>query len=196
MADLITLEEFKEIQGINSDDQDLQYDKLLGSVSQLVRTYCGRDFLAYYDTDKTEKFNIFDNTSYVYLTEFPIVEIVSVKERATYGSSYNTLTTSDYEYYLDTSTHAVVRSTPGGLKYFCQGPEAVEVVYKGGYQTTPEDLKLAIADLIVYYQKDEYKVQRIIGNATLTGAGVSHLENFIGFPDHITRVLEQYRVAV
>jgi hypothetical protein len=53
---------------------------------------------------------------------------------------------------------------------------------------------LAVADLITYYHKDEYKERQSIGSASREGAGVSTIRNDPGFPDHIRRVLDLYRV--
>jgi hypothetical protein len=42
--------------------------------------------------------------------------VTSVKERSTYEASYETLSTSDYEYYVDTAADAIVRTTKSGAK--------------------------------------------------------------------------------
>ena len=95
MANLITLAEYKESEGIQSPKEDLRLNSLIPSVSQLVKTYCGNSLVDYFATNKTETFNITWNTYAVQLTETPVNTVVSVKERSSYDSSYETLTTTD-----------------------------------------------------------------------------------------------------
>jgi hypothetical protein len=45
--------------------------------------------------------------------------------------------------------------------------KSVKVTYKAGYTSTPEDLKLAVFDLIKYYMKDERKERQTIAGATI-----------------------------
>ena len=72
---------------------------------------------------------------------------------------------------------------------------SVQINYLAGYATTPADLKLAVADIVTYYHKDEWKERQSIGSATREGAGASAIRNDPGFPDHIRRVLDMYRVS-
>ena len=48
MADLITLDEYKEYEGLTSSNEDLRLEKLIPSVSQLVKTYCANSIVDYY----------------------------------------------------------------------------------------------------------------------------------------------------
>ena len=45
MANLITLAEYKESEGIASPKEDLRLNSLIPSVSQLVKTYCGNSLV-------------------------------------------------------------------------------------------------------------------------------------------------------
>ena len=68
------------------------------------------------------------------------------------------------------------------------------MVYNAGYAAVPADLKLAVYDLITYYLKEEYKTQRSIAGTTLRNEGSTSIRNDIGFPDHIKRVLDLYKI--
>ena len=120
--------------------------------------------------------------------------IVSVQEREGYSSSYTTLTTGAQEYFLDTDTDSVIRTT-GGWEYknWPRGPGAVKIIYTAGWETTPKDLQLAVADLITYYLKDEYKTQRSLQGASMQNRGTSSMSDNVDFPDHIKRVLDLYK---
>jgi hypothetical protein len=72
--------------------------------------------------------------------------------------------------------------------------KSVKVTYKAGYTSTPDDLKLAVFDLIKYYLKDERKDRMSIAGATVENATSTSLRNNIGFPDHIKRILDLYKL--
>ena len=59
--------------------------------------------------------------------------------------------------------------------------------------TTPKDLQLAVADLITYYLKDEYKERRTLQGASVQNRGTSSMSDNVDFPDHIKRVLDLYK---
>jgi len=193
MANLITLAEYKESEGIQSPKEDLRLNSLIPSVSQLVKTYCGNSLVDYFATNKTETFNITWNTYAVQLTETPVNTVVSVKERSSYDSSYETLTTTDYQYYFDYSTDSILRTNQGGYMFWPHGPASVEVVYKAGYETCPADLRLAVIDLVTYYLKDEHKERRTLGAASIQNKASTSQRDNVAFPDHIKRVLDLYK---
>ena len=194
MADLITLAQYKEAEGISTPKEDLRLNSIIPSVSQLVKTYCGNTFVDFYSSNKTETFNINWDTYAVQLTESPVNTIVSVEERTDYSQAYTTLTTGAYEYFLDSSTDSILR-TNGASNYrnWPRGPGAVRVVYTAGYSAVPEDLKLAVFDLVTYYLKDEHKERRTLAGATVQNQASSSQRNNVAFPDHIKRVLDLYK---
>ena len=194
MADLVTLAQYKEAEGISSSKDDLRFNSIVPSVSELVKTYCGNSFVDFYSSNKTETFTIDWDTYVVQLTESPVNSIVSVQERETYGAAYSTLTTSDSEYYLESSTDSILRTNDSGrYQNWPKGVGSVKVDYTGGYSEVPADLKLAIFDLITYYYKDEHKQRQSIAGATLQNQGSSSQRMNVGFPDHLKRVLDLYK---
>jgi len=193
MADLITLASYKEAEGLSTPKEDLRITALLPSVSQLVKTYCGNSFVDFYSSNKTETFNIDWGTYIVQLTESPVNTIVSVQERQSYSASYVTLTTGAYEYALDTKTDSILRTNSGSYQNWAQGVDAVKVVYTAGYSAVPDDLKLAVIDLITYYLKDEHKERRTIAGASIQNSSSSSQRDNVAFPDHIKRVLDLYK---
>ena len=98
MADLITLQDYKDAEGLSTPKEDLRINALIPSVSQLVKTYCGNSFVDYYSSAKTEILNIDWATHIVQLTESPVNAITSVHERTSYSGSYTALTTAAHEY--------------------------------------------------------------------------------------------------
>ena len=193
MADLITLASYKEAEGLSTPKEDLRINALIPSVSQLIKTYCGNSFVDFYSSNKTETFSIDWSTYIVQLTESPVNAIVSVQERQSYSDSYATLTTGAYEYALDKNTDSVFRTSSASYKNWAQGVDAVKVVYTAGYSAVPDDLKLAVIDLITYYLKDEHKERRTIQGASIQNAASSSQRDNVAFPDHIKRVLDLYK---
>ena len=191
MADLVTLAEYKEAEGISSPKDDLRLATLVPAVSQLVKTYCGNSLIDHYSTNKVETFSIDWDTYLVQLTESPVNTIVSVQKRDSVTESYSTVPTTDY--YLDTATDSVLYVTGSTYKNWPRGAGAVKVTYTAGYESTPKDLKLAIFDLITYYLKDEHKERRTLGGASIQNQGSTSLRDSVAFPDHIKRVLDLYK---
>jgi hypothetical protein len=194
MTNLVTLEEYKETSGITSTKEDARMELLITSVSELVKTYCGRTFIDYTTVQKTETFSVDYDQTQIFLSEFPIQSVVTVEERTSYQQDYLYRTEEAFEYYVDTGTDSIVR-TDGGTGYlnWSKGPGAVRVTYCGGYADTPEDLKLAIYDLVTYYFKDEHKEMRVIAGSTIRNNASASQVNVVTFPDHIKRVLDLYK---
>ena len=201
MANLVTLQQYKDFAGIKGVGEDAKINVILPAISQAVKTYCGTSFIDFYSTDKTEFFDILDtSTTAVLVDESPLVSVSQVQERENQSSSYVTLITENsngsgkYEYIVDTALDMVRRTTATGDKAFPRGRKAVKVVYRSGYASTPSDLKLACFDLIKYYLKDERKSGLTIAGATVRNEVSTTLRENIGFPDHIKRILDFYKV--
>ena len=201
MANLVTLQQYKDFAGLKGVGEDAKINVILPAISQAVKTYCGTSFIDFYSNDKTEFFDILDtSTTAVMVDESPLVSVSQVQERENQSSSYVTLITENsngsgkYEYIVDTALDMVRRTTATGDKAFPKGRKAVKVVYRSGYASTPSDLKLACFDLIKYYLKDERKSGLTIAGATVRNEVSTSLRENIGFPDHIKRILDFYKV--
>jgi hypothetical protein len=184
---LLSLAQYKLQRGINSTTDDAKLNTILASISALVKNYCGRSFIDYYSVNKVEKFSLKWEQKAVFLSETPIVNVVTVKEldEGT-NNTYTTLTSS--QFVVDNNMDAIYRVENGEFEYFPTGINAVEVTYTGGYATTPEDLKLALVDLTTYYYKDEYKPE--LNHSSFT---IRNPTSAADFPEHIKRVLDLYR---
>ena len=191
MADLITVNEYKDAEGLRGEKDDDRLAVIVPQVSDLVKKYCGISFIDYFSTNKVETFNIDWSTHLVQLTESPVNSIVSVEKRDSVTESYSTVATTDY--YLDASTDSILYVTGSTYKNWPRGAGSVKVTYKAGYETTPSDLRLAVIDLITYYLKDEHKERRTLGGASIQNQGSTSLRDSVAFPDHIKRVLDLYK---
>jgi len=188
MADLITLTDYKAYEGINSTQHDARLEKIIDSVSQLVKNYCGNSIIDFYSSDKTETFNIDWGTHIVQLTESPVVSVSSVQKRDSFTADYVTVPTT--EYYLDTATDSVLYVSGTSYLTWPRGAAAVKVIYRAGYSAVPKDLEIAVADLVTYYFKNEQTPRRTLSGATIEHQGTGDSK---GFPDHIKRILDMYK---
>jgi hypothetical protein len=201
MANLITLQQYKDFAGIQGVTEDAKINVIVPAISQAVKTYCGTSFIDYYSTNKTEYFDIKDTyTTSIMVDESPLNTVVSVEERQSQSESYVTLISENsdgsgkYEYIVDTTVDSIFRTDDMNDKAFPKGRKAVKVVYTSGYATTPEDLKLACFDLVKYYLKDERKDRLQIAGASIQNNVSTSLRENIGFPDHIKRILDFYKI--
>ena len=199
MADLVTLEDYRRIEGITNTDPDDKLDFIIDSVSQFVRNYCGTEFDAYVASPGfTEEFDIQWDTHIVQLTQSPVIAVDAVYERLGQSNAYTELfsggTNGKYEWYYESSTDSIIRtSTAGTYKNWAKGVGSVKIQYRAGYATIPFDLKMAVIDLITYYHKDEHKSTQTIGSTTSRGHRISAVPGVTGLPDHIRRVLDMYK---
>ena len=198
MADLITVYEYKDAEGMRGEKDDDRLNVIVPQISDLVKKYCGTSFIDYYSTNKVETFTVDDlYTNTIIVSESPLSSINKVEERTAYSEAYKELLTSNYEYYADLEADAIIRTTKNGERAsWAKGVGSVRITYKAGYSATPKDLQLAIFDLVNYYMKDEHKERRTLGGASLQNPGTSGVRNNTDFPDHIKRVLDLYRVVI
>jgi hypothetical protein len=193
---LITLDDYKLFEGINSTKNDDQLDALIESTSALIETYCNTKFGIYAGSPGvTDIFDVQWDTHVVQLRYSPIITITSVQERSAYNEAYTTIlnTGGKYEWYFDSISDSVIRTNDSGsYALWPKGVGSVKVTYRAGYATLPEDLKLAVVDLVTYYFKDEHRVTRSLGTASTQKQVTSSIRD-AGFPDNIKRVLDLYR---
>lgn len=185
MADLISVAEYKAYIGINSNTQDSEIKSIVPKVSQLVKSYCGRTFIDYFDEAKTEVSS--GGVNYIYLRETPIQSISSVEYSEDYGKTYTTLTEfTDYVFNQGDDRVECI-----SLQGFLARANAYKITYTGGYEKTPEDLKLACFDLVTYYLKSDMAIKSTRGVGS-NNTSVEYITT-ASMPSHIRRVLDLYR---
>lgn len=190
MADLISIETYKQAKALISAKDDSRLSIIVPAVSQLVKTYCNNSFNDYLDPENpfVESISVENTTKKIQLTQWPVLTIEKVEARDYYDVDYVELTPD--EYILETKNDCLTRIG----RNWETGINSVIVTYTAGYTVLPEELTLAVIDLIHYYYKEEYKPDRSISGAAIRNAHSSSHWNSMGFPDHIRRVLDMYRM--
>jgi len=181
-TDLVTRSEYKNYLGITSSNKDTEIDLLIPKVSSLVKTYCRRSFIDYYDEAYIEYFE--GGYDRFILKESPVKEVLAVKKSINYGKTYTTLT----EYTDWVQDGDLVRVLNNGI--FEPLIRGYRVEYFGGFEDLPEDLKLAVLDLIEYYSKNNSAVH-VNRDVTPNVTQIQYVAT-TNFPAHIKRVLDQY----
>jgi hypothetical protein len=181
-ANLITRAEYKTYASITSVNQDAEIDLLIPRVSELVKTYCRRTFVDFYDEAKTEVFE--GGYGSLILKETPVTQVISVQVSTDYGKTYTKLTKFDD---WVQSNDFVVSVNPRGFEPLVNG---YKVSYFAGYETVPLDLKLAVLDLVTYYRKNDSAVHST--KAPGTNAVQIEYISTTSLPAHIKRVLDFY----
>jgi hypothetical protein len=181
-ANLITKAEYKTYAGITSTNQDAEIDLLIPRVSELVKTYCRRTFVDYYNEVKTEVFA--GGYGLLLLKETPVVQVLSVQKSTDYGQTYSDLT--EFVDWVKDADY-IVSIDPRGFEPLING---YLVSYFAGYETVPQDLRLALLDLITYYRKNDGAIHST--KAPGTNAVQIEYISTTSLPAHIKRVLDMY----
>lgn len=183
---LVTRAEYKAYAGITSPNQDAEIDLLIPKASQLVKSYCRTSFVDNVDDPKVEQFGGEGYDRY-YLKEYPVIQVLDVETSDDYGQSWTSLAEfQDWAYSPD--LQAVIRLgstwTPKTNGY--------KITYTCGYEQVPEDLKLAVMDLVTYYRRNDSAVH----NSKVSSSGNVQIEYLkaASLPAHIRRVLDLYVV--
>lgn len=183
--DLITLQEYKAYAGINSSNQDAAISALIPKVSAFVKTYCKRTFVDYINDPKVETFNGGEGPRY-WPKEYPILNVLSLEMSIDYGNTYTELEEFT-DWVIDRSDDSIFCS---GDEYFPKYVNGYRLTYTAGFETLPEDLKLAVLDMVTYYLKNDMAVH----SPKAPGTNSVQIEYITttNLPAHIKRVLDLY----
>ena len=191
MANLITIDDFKTYKTINSEDGDPAISLLIGAVSSFIKTYTDRDLIDWAHTDKIEYFDALTYHEY-YPDEFPLQSVTELAVSVDGGVTYTVLV-EDTDYFVDTENDIVINNTVNlGFVAGTITHKSGRLTYQGGYDKTPQDLKLAAMDMVEYYRKQEYKESQAMQSASVENPVVITLGSQL--PPHIKRVLDLYRI--
>jgi hypothetical protein len=183
MQNLATIEEYKTYSSINSTNHDAEINLLLPKISQLIKTYCRRSFVDYYDEAKVEVHS--GGFGEILLQEAPVVQVISVQQSLDYGQTYTKLVKFQ-DWVLDGD---VVRCISAD-QVFPKLINGYKISYFAGYEAVPQDLKLATLDLVTYYRKNDAAIHSTKAPGT-NSVQIEYIST-TSLPAHIKRVLDLY----
>lgn len=184
-TNLITLAEYKAYEGITGTGQDGEITTIIPKVSQLVKNVCRRTFVDWVDDQKIEVYN--GGSPVILLQEAPLIQINNFERSENYGQTYTSLVEFT-DWTFDHENQQILSLDPTGV--FKKLINGYRVSYTAGYEAIPEDLKLAVLDLVTYYMKNQGSVQSQVA-VTTTNAQVQYISES-NLPGHIKRVLDLY----
>ena len=189
MADLITLAEYKAYNNISSTTQDAEVIALIPKISDFIKHYCDRSFIDNFDEALTVVSD--GGNENIVLKEVPLVDVLSVEYSSDYGRTYTTLT--EYTDYVVSRVRDSIEC-PYVKDGFAKALNGYRVTYTGGYETVPNDIKLAALDLIIYYITSDMSIK----STRNVGANNTSIEyvTTASLPAHIKRVLDLYRLEL
>ena len=180
---LVTRAEYKAYAGISSTNDDAMIDILIPKVSALVKSVCRRSFNDYVDDAKEEYFD--GGVSSYSPLESPLLAVTSLEYSEDYGATYTALT--EYTDYVLAKADDTIRLTTGDFPVLING---YKLTYTAGYETLPEDLKIAVLDLVKYYMKNDSAIHS--NKAPGTNTVQIEYVTTTSLPAHIRRVLDLY----
>lgn len=191
MANLITLDEYKEYKGINSPDRDDMIEALITRTSDFIKRFTNKTFIDYAYVNKIEYHDGKDLES-VLLEEPPILSVASVKTSTDGGVTQTTLV-ENTDFFVEKGIAQIISNDASGtFTYLGVGFHSLEVTYKGGYTAVPQDIRQANLDFVTYYLENEYTPKRQFSQMTTENFNF-RAESDLGLPGHIQRILEYYR---
>jgi hypothetical protein len=184
--DLITRAEYKTYAGISSTNNDAVLAVLIPKVSDLIKTICRRSFVDYVSDAKVEYFE--GGTANYMPEETPVISVSSVEISEDYGNTYTALI--EYTDYAVNKRDGSIRCINKDFPVLING---YKVTYTAGYETIPQDLKLAALDLVSYYLKNDSAVH----SSSMAKPNTMQVEYITttNLPAHIKRVLDLYTAS-
>lgn len=182
-ANLITRQEYKQYMGINSANQDGEIDVLIPKVSEFAKTYCKRTFIDYANDPYVEVVD--GGYQNIFLRETPVLSIASVSVSTDYGQTYTKI--NKFIDWVQQGDSIRTLNPQGVFQSLIQG---YKITYFGGYESVPEDLKLAVMDLLTYYKDNEAAVKSTKAAGTNT-TQIEYIQSS-SLPAHIRRILDLY----
>lgn len=183
-ANLITLQEYKVHTGITSTNQDAELQALIPQVSDLVKSYCRRSFIDFVDETKTEYYD--GGFKNLLLKETPVIQVIGVSASDDYGQTYTELT--KFKDWVQKDDQ-IISLDPRG---FVEKVNGYKVDYFAGFESLPNDLKIAVLDTIYYYMRSDSAVHTTKSVSPNT-MQISYITDS-SFPAHIRRILDLYQV--
>jgi len=184
--DLVTLAEYKSYIGITNPSEDVVLSALITKVSAFVKRYCRRTFVDYVDEARTDTFSGGTNFQF---KEYPVLTIPDVSYSDDFGKTYTTLV--EYQDYIFNQSTEELEFLIAPYNISTSKANRFKITYTAGFEEIPEDLKLAVFDLIKYYYRNDGAVhsERSPGSNTVQ---IDYVTSN-ALPAHISRVLKLHQ---
>jgi len=164
------------------DTDKTRYERLINAASKTACRITKRELKA---QDYT---SILDGNGrdVLLLPEYPVNSVTSlyIDISRTFGDDTEE---TNYLYYEDTGKLVLPYS------YFPQYPQCVKVLYNAGFDPIPEDLELAVLEVVLYNAKRLSGDAGTVGIRSIAGADGLNTAYELTIPVNAQRVFESYR---
>lgn len=179
---LVTKAEYKVYAGINSTNSDAIIDTLIPKVSQFVKNYCRRTFVDWVDQALVEVHK--GGGPFLMPLETPLIDVQDISFSSDYGQTYTSLVEfTDWVQDGDLIYPVSVSSFPAIIRGY-------QITYTAGYDDVPDDLRLAVMDLITYYKSNDGAVNAL-KHVNTTSMQIEYITD-TALPSHIKRIIDYY----
>lgn len=180
---LVSWELAQEILGLD-DDQQRMCERMINAASKSANRISGRILAA---TDYT-KYLDGNGKEFLLLPEYPVNSVteLNVDTARDFGSSTE-VASDEYLLYEDTGEVRLL-----GATFPCY-PQAVKVVFNAGYATLPDDLEMAVIEVVAYNLKRIGGHGNIIGVKEISADGSVNTSYELTIPVNAQGVFESYR---
>jgi len=135
LASVADLKQVVSIDSLNTG-QDSVLELVIKRTSESIETYCQRHFVT--RGEITEYHTPLSYCADLYLGQYPVIAITSVKEGSWSGGAWTVgLTlTANSDYLLASNSGRLLRMSAGASAFWPMGLDAVQVAYTAGYADT------------------------------------------------------------
>ena len=159
---LITTDELKTALSLSGTTMDAVIEGIINRVSDMLEAYMGRHIITRGGTGITEYHSFDSLRSELFLTQYPIATISSVKEGYWSGGTWVATTTLTIlsDYVADMPAGKLIRLSSGGCASWATGFETVQIIYAAGVAATA-NVPQAIKDVALSLAARKFReVQR------------------------------------
>lgn len=177
---VITLNDYKAYAQINSPNQDAKLTPMVAMVNSFIENYIGYSV----GSEKSLQQTVTPQGNEIYLNTFPVASVSKIVIKR-FGQADQEIAAE--KYYVD-RINGIIEILDPSLK-LPTNPRSIEVQYRAGSSSVASDLKLAALELVMYYDKREFK------NSVSSGDGQSvGFQSIKTIPPQVKAILDLHRI--
>lgn len=167
------------------------YSNCISRVSDRIESYCdlpikAQEFIGYYDNDCSKV---------LYLNNYPIISVSSLKHRTAPNISWQDVVTSPNSLsdYLVIYAYKILLYNYS----FNTGLQSIQVHYTAGYNNIPDDIKQVALEMVIMINKESSVSQSgdggRLGIGTLNAGSNNFSTTYISLDERHEKVLDRYK---
>ena len=183
---LISLEDIREALGLEASetDDDNLLTSLINRISTRIESYCGRKFVGRLYTEYQDG----DGEAYVALDQYPIIMVSGLWDDTDRDfEDEDEISSDDYLIYEEEGYIKLYNDE----STFIDGSQNIKIIYSGGYNPVPDDLKGACAEAVM--QSYRRIKEKHFGYSSRSSQGGSLSLDLSSWPNETKLTLNHYK---